>query len=230
MWGGRRIKPRWDCDQGQAKSGSVVGECIRPRTGAAAGGQLLLLLLVVDGGETRPPETHLAPPHTNNPRTPWASPLTPLGRLPACSQGQADPGAEHCSWGRVCPPACCCCPCFLCFPGWCYTAAAAQPAPACLTTTLVQEEHPGGVHLPDHSIRNCSNMVWPVWTAFLRVFGDLCRHRQHQPLAFCSFARVWVGMGGDESAAEAMLEVIVKHRSEASGGKVSSGETILTAP
>jgi len=36
-------------------------------------------------------------------------------------------------------------------------------------------------------------------------------------------------MGGDEAAAEAMLDVIVKPRSEAAGAKGSPGETILTA-
>ena len=130
---------------------------------SSAGGQLLLLL--VDG--TRPPETHLAPPQTSNPRTPPASPLTPLaGRLPGCSQGQAEPGPEHCSWGAGLPscPCCCCCPCFLlCFPGWCYTAPA-QPAPACcccLTTTLVQEEHPGGVHL--HPPSYATDQTWSSW-------------------------------------------------------------------
>ena len=101
--GGRRIKSRCDCqcDQGQAKSGSVVAGCIRPRTG----GRCRRRSAAAGAGGTRPPETHLAPPQTNNPRTPQASPLPPLGRLHECSQGRAEPGAEHCSWGRVCPAA-----------------------------------------------------------------------------------------------------------------------------
>ena len=93
---------------------------IRPRTGAAAGGQLLLVCWDTPG--RNPPGPPVGPTTPQKPKPPRASP--PDTKPADCL------GAVRVRLGRggaVAPGAgvSACSGCFLCFPGWCYTTAAA---------------------------------------------------------------------------------------------------------
>ena len=152
MWGdnGLRVGAIVSVTKAKPKVGQWwQGAYVHGRGAAAAGGQLLLVLV----GHARQKPTWPRP-RLRTPEPPRHRPFHPsAGCLSAVRVGLSQGRSIAPGGGSALLLLLPCC--FLCFPGWCYTAAA-QPAPACLTTTLVQEEHPGGevVHLPNHSIRN----------------------------------------------------------------------------
>ena len=113
-------------------------------------------------GGTRPAETHLAhqwgPPRPRNQNPPGHRPLTPSRPTAWVQSGSGSGGEEQLLLERVCQPAPAA---FSAFPAGATPPLLQQhPAPACLTTTLVQQEHPGGAQRLPTCI--CPNMIWPM--------------------------------------------------------------------
>ena len=98
------------------------------------------------------------PPRPRNQNPPGHRPLTPSRRTAWVQSGSGSGGEEQLLLERVCQPAPAA---FSAFPAGATPPLLQQhPAPACLTTTLVQQEHPGGAQRLPTCI--CPNMIWPM--------------------------------------------------------------------